>query len=197
MKYGIRLAARADSDAILEIYAPYVRDTAVSSEIEVPSREEFAERVEKLSSHYPYLVYTADDKIVGYAYAGRHQERMGYKYDVNVSIYILQDFHGHGVAQALYKCLFKLLSELGYYNVYAGYSSENQKSRRFHEKCGFELFGTEYKSIYKLGKWHDVTWLQKSLKDHEIVPGKIKSIKELSPEFVSCVLSSVIGEQHG
>ena len=41
----IRTASVADAEAILEIYAPYVRDTAVSFEYEVPDIEEFRERI--------------------------------------------------------------------------------------------------------------------------------------------------------
>ena len=73
------MATPADSVAILNIYAPYVQDTAVLFETEVPSLEEFTARIERISAEYPYLVYEADGKVVGYAYASRHRERDVYK----------------------------------------------------------------------------------------------------------------------
>ena len=44
----LRLARVEDASALLEIYAPYVTDTNISFEYEVPSQEEFSQRV-KLS----------------------------------------------------------------------------------------------------------------------------------------------------
>src|SRR5438094_677397 len=41
----IRLAREEDAAAMLAIYAPYVRDTAISFETEPPSEEEFRQRV--------------------------------------------------------------------------------------------------------------------------------------------------------
>jgi len=41
----IRVAREADAAAMLAIYAPYVRDTAISFETEPPSEEEFQGRV--------------------------------------------------------------------------------------------------------------------------------------------------------
>ena len=41
----LRVARPGDAPALLAVYAPYVRDTAVSFEYEVPSQEEFARRI--------------------------------------------------------------------------------------------------------------------------------------------------------
>ena len=57
MKDLIRFVRSQDAARILEIYAPYITDTVISFEYEVPTPEEFAARVEAISSRYPYLVY--------------------------------------------------------------------------------------------------------------------------------------------
>ena len=80
----IRLATPSDSEEILNIYAPFVRDTTVSFETEVPSISEFTRRIESIVKQYPYLVYLINDKIVGYAYASKHRERSAYCYDVDL-----------------------------------------------------------------------------------------------------------------
>ena len=52
----IRLATPADAESIRAIYAPYVVQTTFTFEYEIPTREEFLRRMEKLSV-YPWLVY--------------------------------------------------------------------------------------------------------------------------------------------
>ena len=65
----IRDAEVADAGALLGIYAPYVTDTAVTFEYDVPTQEEFERRVSSISARYPYLVAVLGGEIVGYAYA--------------------------------------------------------------------------------------------------------------------------------
>lgn len=185
----IRLATGLDSLAILSIYEPYINKTAVTFETEVPAVDEFALRIENIGKQYPYLVYLLDDEIIGYAYASGHRQRQAYCYDVDVSIYIKSQYHGSGIAFKLYDALFVILKELGYCNAYAGYTVPNEKSKRFHKKFGFTLIGTHHKTGYKLGKWHDVTWLEKSINLHIHNPPTIKSISELSLERLNEILT--------
>ncbi|MFI3284797.1 MAG: N-acetyltransferase family protein, partial [Erysipelotrichaceae bacterium] len=138
----IRLVNLSDAPAIIEIYRPYVEASTVSFETEVPSIEGFEKRIEKIRSQYPYLVYTIDKKVVGYAYASKHRDRAAYDYAVEVSIYTREKVHGTKVAQKLYQCLFELLHKQGYYVAYIGYTVPNEASRKFHEKMGFEWVGT-------------------------------------------------------
>ena len=74
---GINLfddAQLADCQTVLErnrklvdIYRPYVTDTAITFEYEVPSAEEFAERIRHTLEMYPYIVASAYGRILGYA----------------------------------------------------------------------------------------------------------------------------------
>ncbi|WP_298977220.1 GNAT family N-acetyltransferase [uncultured Campylobacter sp.] len=62
MLIKLRLATPQDADALLEIYAPYVKQTAISFEYDVPSAAEFAERIEQTLHRYPYLLaYVSDE----------------------------------------------------------------------------------------------------------------------------------------
>ena len=47
----IRVAALDDAEELLEIYAPYVRETAITFEYEVPSPEEFRENIHLKNIH--------------------------------------------------------------------------------------------------------------------------------------------------
>ena len=178
MKREIRGVRAADCEAILAIYATYVRDTTVSFEITVPTVSEFAARIARISRVYPYLVCAVDGEIVGYAYALRYREREAYRYSVEVSIYIAQAHHGCGIARALYDELFAQLAQLGYCNAYAVCTLPNEKSVRFHEKCGFEMIGIHHKTGYKFGQWLDVLWMERALCAHPKEPGEIRCMPQ-------------------
>ena len=189
MEHRIRLATPADADALLAIYAPYVQNTAVSFEAVVPTVAEFARRIESIGQQYPYLLYQVGDTVVGYAYAARHRERVAYCYNVEISIYVSDAWHGTGVAHRLYSALFALLTRLGYSNAYAAYTSDNEKSGRFHEKFDFRLIGIFRRTGYKLGAWHDVTWLEKTLNPHADNPPPLIAISDLPAADLHALLA--------
>ena len=65
----IREATADDAQRLLEIYAYYVEKTAITFEYDVPSVEEFRNRIENILKAYPYLVAEENGTIQGYAYA--------------------------------------------------------------------------------------------------------------------------------
>lgn len=67
----IRVATKEDARQLLDIYAYYIEETAITFEYEVPSLKEFEERIKNTLQKYPYLVEEENKKILGYAYAGR------------------------------------------------------------------------------------------------------------------------------
>ncbi|HOP75503.1 MAG TPA: N-acetyltransferase family protein [Bacillota bacterium] len=176
---NIRLATEADAAALLEIYAPYIRNTAISFEYEVPSVADFRERIVKVLDQYPWLVCEIDQSIAGYAYANRHRERAAYGWAVDASIYIRPEYHRKKVGKALYIALFELLKYQGYYNVYAGITATNEKSLRFHETFHFKPIGMYHKVGYKFGQWYDVVWMEMTLAEHPAVPEQPKRIDDI------------------
>jgi phosphinothricin acetyltransferase len=73
----IRIATDADALSILDIYAPYIKDTSYTFETEVPTVDSFKERINSYLQNWPWLVCEING-IAGYAYAGRHRERIAY-----------------------------------------------------------------------------------------------------------------------
>lgn len=61
----IRLAESVDAQALLDIYRYYVENTVITFECEVPSLAEFCQRIENISSRYPYLVWVTRRKHYG------------------------------------------------------------------------------------------------------------------------------------
>ena len=84
----IRKASVDDAEKLLEIYSPYVLNTAISFEYDVPSVEEFRERIINISKNYPYLVLLKDNEIAGYIYASAFHPRKAYYTSVEISIYL-------------------------------------------------------------------------------------------------------------
>ncbi|MCL2112844.1 MAG: N-acetyltransferase family protein [Streptococcaceae bacterium] len=182
-----RLATTADATELLKIYKPYVEKTAITFEYEVPTVEDFAQRIEKTASIFPYLLATENDKIVGYAYAGRYRERAAYDWVVELSIYLDENERHHGTGTILYEKLLTALSLLNYQRAYACITYPNPASIAFHEKFGFETIGIFQKSGYKFGEWYGIQWMDLSLqKDEQVQP--IKLITDLSPETIKKIL---------
>ena len=90
---GIRIRAASPDDAaeLLEIYAPYVRETAISFEYEVPALDEFRARITATLARYPYLAAERGGALLGYAYCGAFSGRAAYALSAETSIYVRRD----------------------------------------------------------------------------------------------------------
>jgi len=173
---NIRLAKPLDAAALLVIYAPYVENTAITFEYDVPNVEDFANRIEKTLKKYPYLVAEENGAFLGYAYASTYYARAAYDWAVELSVYVSQDARGKGVGSKLYDKLEDLLDQMGYIHFLACISLPNQDSIAFHTKRGYQQVAHLPKIGYKFERWHDIVWLQKSL---DKVTEPIKLLKEM------------------
>ena len=143
-KLQIRVATKEDAEALLAIYAPYVEETAITFEYEVPSIEEFRCRIQETLKKYPYLVAEKNRRIVGYAYAGAFHARPAYDWAVETSIYVAEDAPRSGAGGTLYRALEAVLAAQNVLNLNAciavpaqgedPYLTEN--SAQFHGHLG-------------------------------------------------------------
>ena len=164
-----------DAKELLSIYAPYVLDTAISFEYEVPSLPEFQDRIRKISSVLPYIKAVEGDKICGYAYASKFKTRKAYDWSVEVTIYVREDLRKSGVGRLLYNALEKSLKGMGILNMNACIALPKEDDEHlskdsyyFHEKMGFKLVGTFHNSGYKFNTWYDMIWMEKIIGEHKI-----------------------------
>jgi phosphinothricin acetyltransferase len=161
----IRIVRAEDAPGIQAIYAPYVRDTVISFELEPPSVDEMARRIAGIVTFFPWLVWEEAGRIAGYAYASRHNERVAYQWSVNVSAYVHRDFHRRGIGGALYRELLAILRRQGFVNAYGGITLPNAASVGLHESAGFAPLCV-YRGVgFKMGRWHDVGWWHLQLAD--------------------------------
>jgi len=178
--FNIRLIKPEDCGKVLDVYRPYVEETAYTFEYEVPTIEDFSKKIEKITAQYPWLVCEYNGEIVGYAYGSTHRERIAYQWSVESTIYMNRQYHRKGIARILYDTLFKILREQGYFSVYAGVLATNNESVQFHKAVGFEEIGL-FKNIgYKLEEWHTNLWLQYFLQEHIAAPPVLKTISSLA-----------------
>lgn len=176
----IRIATPEDAPALVAIYAPYVEHTSITFEYEVPSVEEFAGRIRNTLTRYPYLVAEEDGHPVGYAYASAFKSRAAYDWSVETSIYVSKETRSHGIGSALYAALEEYLEAQHICNVCACITYPNPPSIAFHEKHGYETVAHFHASGYKLGSWHDMIWMEKTLCPHTGTPLPFIPFPELS-----------------
>jgi phosphinothricin acetyltransferase len=154
----LRAATPADAPGVLAVYAPLVRDTYVSFEDAPPGEEEMAGRIARTLERFPWLVCEDGGALLGYAYAGPHRARAGYRWSAEVSVYVAPGAHRRGIGRALYTALLALVQAQGYVNAYGGIALPNDASVGLHEALGFRP-AARYPAVgYKAGAWRDVGW---------------------------------------
>lgn len=166
----IRIAVPDDAASLTEIYAPYVTNTAITFEYEVPGAEEFAERIRETLKKYPYLVAEEEGIIQGYAYASSFKARAAYAWSVETSIYLCQNVRHQGIGTALYRELENLLRRQHVCNLCACITYPNPVSIAFHEKFGYRTAAHFSSAGFKMNAWHDIVWMEKELCSHSVPP---------------------------
>lgn len=167
---NIRIAVPEDASALAGIYAPYVTDTSITFEYEVPGPEEFAVRIRETLEKYPYLVAEEDGGIRGYAYASPFKGRAAYAWSVETSVYLCREAKARGIGTALYRELEDLLRRQHVCNLCACITYPNPVSIAFHEKLGYRIVAHFNSAGFKLGAWRDIVWMEKGLSPHTVPP---------------------------
>ena len=177
----IRLAIESDVVQILEIYVPFIRNGVTSFELNVPTIDEFWQRIDKIHQESPWLVCCIDGQVAGYAYACGHRSREAYLRSRELSVYVSGEYRKRGIAKALYESVIDIIKHQGFTNVLAGIVIPNEKSIAFHTKMGFKQVGIYEKVGYKFGKFHSVAWYQLFIgNEQEVLP--LKPLQEQMEE---------------
>lgn len=190
----LRVARPGDAPALLAVYAPYVRDTAVSFEYEVPSQKEFARRIARTLEKYPYLAAQREGELLGYACTGPFVGRAAYGWAAETSIYLRQDCRRQGAGRALYAALEAISRAQHLTVLYACIGSPevedehlSHDSERFHARMGYRLAGTFRRCGRKFGRWYNMVWMEKPLTDDPGDPGEVIPFPELDPAVLEAL----------
>ena len=173
LKIRIRPAKPEDAEKLLAIYAPYVEQTAITFEYEVPTVEEFCERIHNTLKKYPYLVAEQGGEPVGYAYVGPFHDRPAYDWAVETSIYVDQNKKCMGIGKKLHEALEEELRNRGFLNMNACIAYPVQEdeyltrnSVEFHAHLGYRMVGQFHQCGYKFHRWYDMVWMEKLIGEH-------------------------------
>ena len=170
----IREVSLMDAPELVEVYRPYVEKTAITFEYEVPSVEEFTDRIKNISAKYPYLVVEQDGHIIGYAYTSAFHVRKAYEWSAEMSIYLSDRCKGLGLGRKLYEILEDISYKQGITNLYACIGAPEKEdeyltnnSINFHDHMGYKLIGRFTRCGYKFSRWYDMVWMEKIIAQHQ------------------------------
>jgi len=182
----IRLATEQDAPAIASIYAPVVRETAISFELEPPTDDEFRARIRDVLAFAPWLVREDDGRVVGYAYASKFRVRPAYRFTVETTVYVAADAHRRGVGRSLYAALLSCLRAQRFRRAIGGITLPNAGSVGLHEAMGFRKCAVFANVGFKFGRWHAVGFWDLELLPHVAAPDEPRAIAEFvaSPDFL-------------
>ena len=194
-KPTIRVATTNDAEELLNIYAPYVTDTAISFECDVPSLAEFEGRIADILKKYPYLVAEYDGEILGYAYTHAFVGRAAYDWSAETTIYLKENKVKAGVGRMLYEALERVSQAQNILNLNAciGYPEIEDEhltlnSVQFHEHMGYRMVGTFHNCGYKFGTWYHMVWMEKMLGEHGPSPLPVIPFSELNKDKITHLL---------
>ena len=181
--FRLRLATPGDGATIAALYDPYVRDTAISFELEPPDAAAMAARIERTQERTPWVVAELDGVVRGYSYAGRWRERPAYDWTAESAVYVDRGFAGRGLGRATMAGLLGILRVQGFHGVVAGITPPNPASVALHLALGFERVGLFDEVGWKLDAWHGVEWFRRVLStDHAPAPIRPLPLIRESPE---------------
>ncbi|MBS4960787.1 MAG: GNAT family N-acetyltransferase [Clostridiales bacterium] len=183
---SFRYAHPEDAQELLRIYGPYVKNTAITFEYEIPTVSEFNKRVETTLKSYPYLVALSDGKIIGYAYGSQFHPRAAYAWSAEVSIYLDRKARGMGIGRTLYQHLEEVLKKQNILNLNACIASSatesiylTDASEKFHRAMGYQLVGRFHQCGYKFDQWFDMIWMEKIIGMHSNTPPQFIPFSQL------------------
>jgi phosphinothricin acetyltransferase len=78
-------------------------------------------------------------------------------------LYVADELRGRGLGAAIYAQLLDACTRVGFRSAVAGITLPNAASVALHARLGFVSTGIVREAGYKLGRWHDVEFLQKQL----------------------------------
>jgi phosphinothricin acetyltransferase len=164
---AIRRVEPGDLPVLLEIYNHYVRETAITFDIEPRTLAQRQTWLDSFAANGRYQCFVAvrNDKAVGWASSHRYNERAAYDTTVASSVYLAPDVTGQGLGRQLYATLFEALAGKDIHRVFGGVTLPNQASVRLHRSFGFEPVGIYREVGRKFGRYWDVAAYLKIMTD--------------------------------
>lgn len=161
----IRLAQIADLNDINDIYNHFILNSAVTFDVDPWSMTQRVAWFERQHSdiRQSLLVAVSGNKVIGFAYNAPFKPKKAYDSSTELTVYKAPDCNLKGVGRALYRHLLSALIPHNYHRAYAWITIPNEASMKLHHNLGFTQAGVMNQVGEKLGKFHDVVLLEKTL----------------------------------
>lgn len=161
MEINIRPYQTEDTQAILDIINHNILHSTALYDYNIRTYEQQKKILEdKLSKNFPVIVAELDKNVVGFGMYSEFRFREAYKFTVEHSVYVNNDFHGKGIGKLLLEELIALARKQKLHTMIAVIDAENQGSVEFHEKFGFKTVGIIKESGYKFDRWLHSVFMQ-------------------------------------
>lgn len=178
---SIRTATLEDAAHTLAIYTPYVTDTDITFDTEIPSLDEWIGRIRNTLARHPYLIAFVEGRAAGYAYASPFRHKAAYDWSVETTIYLSSEHRAQGIGRQLHDALEQILSAQGVTNLNACITYPNPASIAFHQRMGYAQNAYFTRCGYKLDRWLDVVWMEKHIAPHTVPPPVFIPYAQLPP----------------
>lgn len=161
MEITLRPAIANDLEGILAIVNHNILHSTALYDYNVKSMEYMQQWfTEKQESGWPVIVADSKGKVAGYGTYGTFRTKDGYKYTVEHSVYVNEEYHGKGIGKMLLADLIVLAKKQGMHSMIAGIDAENKGSIEFHKKFGFREAGLLKEVGFKFNRWLDVVFME-------------------------------------
>ncbi|WIM87804.1 N-acetyltransferase family protein [Candidatus Mycobacterium wuenschmannii] len=159
---GVRIRSATEDDLVRvrDILNHYIEHSVFNFRTEPQSLDEVRALWTLRHQRFPWLVAVADERVIGFAYAGPYNERAAYRWTVESTVYVDSSAHRRGAGDALYAELLNRLRDSGFHSAVALIALPNDPSVRLHERHGFEFVGRVREAGFKHDAWHDVGYWQ-------------------------------------
>ena len=154
MEIKLRNYKVTDTQAILDIINyNIINSTALYDYNPRTIEQQISIFEDKLKKDFPIIVATANEHVVGFGYYSEFRFREAYKFTVEHSVYVANDFHGNGIGKLLIIELIQLAKQQKLHTMIGVIDAENESSIRFHEQFGFKTAGIVKETGYKFDRW--------------------------------------------
>ena len=120
--------------------------------------------VEGIATEYATfrLVILSGGVLAGWCALHRVDPRWCYRGVAEVSIYVGEQFRGHGLGFRLLSALCTAAEKAGYWTLQSTVLQDNAASRALHTKCGFRLVGRRERIARDChGRWLDTYLMER------------------------------------
>ncbi len=159
----LRRAVNADAEAIRQIYNAEVLTSTVTFDLVERSLADQVAWLAARDGAHAVLVCEDGGDVIGFGSLSVYRDRPAYRTTVEDSIYVHRDHQGKGVGRMLLDRLVDTARDHGFHAMIGRIVGGHLASIALHQKCGFEIVGTEKEVGRKFGKWLDVVVVQKLL----------------------------------